>query len=268
MAAVYQPDKLQAINHPANYLLALEHTFRRIVFDETEVLYQPLSLSQSAVQRAAICGGSTSNFVGLNDNTADIEVGTTYGFVDNLELDARPSTLSKQAWSIGASVSIKARPPTIISTSASEADMITRQPCPDFLYSSVVLSSFASQLLDALFPGRVESDPHSHADRRRSSGITTAWPTKPRTERPCSICISFTGSALGSGSFNTLPVPATLAQSILHRRSARIRSLYNPRLSKHRPENLSCLGTGYVPGRDGLSRRVRYLPRTRRRTMK
>ena len=27
---------------------------------------------------------STTNFVGLNDNTADIEIGTTFGVVDNM----------------------------------------------------------------------------------------------------------------------------------------------------------------------------------------
>ena len=76
-------DKLQVINHPANYLLALEHTFSPSLFDEVKfyVNRSPYHNPQASALPFAV---STSNFVGLNDNTADIEVGTTYGFVDNL----------------------------------------------------------------------------------------------------------------------------------------------------------------------------------------
>src|ERR1700758_2597595 len=76
-------DKLQTINHPANYLLALEHTFKPNLFHEAKVYINrsPFHNPQSTALPFAV---STSSFVGLNDNTADIEVGTTYGVVDNL----------------------------------------------------------------------------------------------------------------------------------------------------------------------------------------
>jgi len=77
------PDKLQTINHPANYLVALEHTFTPNLLNEAKVYINrsPFHNPQASALTYAV---STSNFVGLNDNTADIEVGTTYGVVDNL----------------------------------------------------------------------------------------------------------------------------------------------------------------------------------------
>jgi Carboxypeptidase regulatory-like domain len=76
-------DKLQTINHPANYLLALGHTFTPQLFNETKVYINraPYHNPQSSALPFAV---STTNFVGLNDNTADIEIGTTYGVVDNM----------------------------------------------------------------------------------------------------------------------------------------------------------------------------------------
>ena len=78
-----RPDKLQTINHPANYLLALEHTFKPSLFNETKVYInrEPFHNPQASALPFAV---NTDLFVGLNDNTADIEVGTTYGVVDNL----------------------------------------------------------------------------------------------------------------------------------------------------------------------------------------
>jgi len=77
------PDKLQTINHPGNYLLALEHTFAPNLFNETKVYINraPFHNPQASALPFAV---STPSFVGLNDDTADIEVGTTYGVVDNL----------------------------------------------------------------------------------------------------------------------------------------------------------------------------------------
>jgi hypothetical protein len=77
-------DKLQVINHPANYLLALEHTFTTHVFNEAKVYVNrsPYHNPQSSALPFAV--DTNGSFVGLNDNTADIEVGTTYGIVDNL----------------------------------------------------------------------------------------------------------------------------------------------------------------------------------------
>jgi Carboxypeptidase regulatory-like domain/TonB dependent receptor len=77
------PDKLRTINHPANYMLALEHTFTPNLFNEAKVYVNrsPYHNPQASALTFAV---STNDFVGLNDNTADIEVGTTYGVVDNL----------------------------------------------------------------------------------------------------------------------------------------------------------------------------------------
>jgi len=76
-------DKLRTINHPANYLIALAHTFSPTLFNEVKVYINrsPFQNPQSSVLTYAV---NTNNFVGLNDNNADIEVGTTYGVVDNL----------------------------------------------------------------------------------------------------------------------------------------------------------------------------------------
>jgi hypothetical protein len=76
-------DKLRTINHPANYLIALQHTFAPNLFNEVKfyVNRSPFENPQSSILNYAV---NTNNFVGLNDNNADIEIGTTYGVVDNL----------------------------------------------------------------------------------------------------------------------------------------------------------------------------------------
>jgi hypothetical protein len=76
-------DKLQTINHPANYLVALQQTFRPNLFNEVKV-YVNRSPFHNPQASALPFSVNTDNFVALNDNTADIEVGTTYGVVDNL----------------------------------------------------------------------------------------------------------------------------------------------------------------------------------------
>lgn len=77
------PDKLQTINHPANYLVAVQQTFRPNLLNEAKVYINrsPFHNPQASALTYAV---STSSFVGLNNNTADIEVGTTFGVVDNL----------------------------------------------------------------------------------------------------------------------------------------------------------------------------------------
>ena len=77
-------DKVQTINHPANYMVALEHTFNPSLFNEVKgyVNRSPFHNPQASALQYAV--DTSGNFVGLNDNTADIEVGTTFGVVDNL----------------------------------------------------------------------------------------------------------------------------------------------------------------------------------------
>jgi hypothetical protein len=78
------PDKLQTINHPANYLLALQHTFAASLFNEAKVYINRSPFHNPQASALPFAVNTNGLFVGLNDNTADIEVGTTYGVVDNL----------------------------------------------------------------------------------------------------------------------------------------------------------------------------------------
>jgi hypothetical protein len=76
-------DRVQTINHPANYFLALQHIFSLNLFNEVKVYVnrQPFHNPQASALPYAV---NTNNFVALNNNQADIEVGTTYGVLDNL----------------------------------------------------------------------------------------------------------------------------------------------------------------------------------------
>jgi hypothetical protein len=76
-------DRVQTINHPANYFLALEHLFSPSLFNEIKVYVnrQPFHNPQASALPYAV---NTNNFVALNNNQADIEVGTTYGVLDNI----------------------------------------------------------------------------------------------------------------------------------------------------------------------------------------
>jgi hypothetical protein len=76
-------DKVQTINHPANYLLALEHTFTPNLFNEAK-FYVNRAPFHNPQASALPFGVSTNTFVGLNNDSADIEIGTTYGVIDNL----------------------------------------------------------------------------------------------------------------------------------------------------------------------------------------
>jgi hypothetical protein len=82
-SASIQSDKLQTINHPANYLLALQHTFTPTLFNEVK-FYINRAPFHNPQASALPYGVSTDNFVGLNNNSADIEIGSTFGLVDNL----------------------------------------------------------------------------------------------------------------------------------------------------------------------------------------
>ena len=77
-------DKLQVINHPANYLLALEHTFTPHLFNESKLYINRSPFHNPQASALPFAVDTNGEFVGLNDNTADIEVGSTFGVVDNL----------------------------------------------------------------------------------------------------------------------------------------------------------------------------------------
>src|SRR4029077_2963158 len=77
-------DKLQIINHPANYMVALEHTFSPNLFNEVKGYINRSPYHNPQASALPFSVDTSSNFVTLNDNTADIEIGSTFGIVDNL----------------------------------------------------------------------------------------------------------------------------------------------------------------------------------------
>ncbi len=76
-------DSDQVFNHPANYVLALEHTFSGNLFNESKfyINRSPFHNPHGSTLPFAV---NTNNFAGIPNESADIEVGTTYGIVDNL----------------------------------------------------------------------------------------------------------------------------------------------------------------------------------------
>jgi hypothetical protein len=75
-------DLQHIVNHPANYFIALQHIFSANLFDEAKVFVNrsPYHNPQASVLPYAV---NLAGFTGINNNTADIEVGTTFGFIDN-----------------------------------------------------------------------------------------------------------------------------------------------------------------------------------------
>jgi len=76
-------DKLQTVNHPANYMMALEHSFRPSIFNEVKGYINRAPYHNPQASALPFAVDTSSNFVTLNDNTADIEIGSTFGIVDN-----------------------------------------------------------------------------------------------------------------------------------------------------------------------------------------
>jgi hypothetical protein len=75
-------DVQNIVNHPANYFIALQHIFSSNVFNEAKVFVNrsPYHNPQASVLAYAV---NLAGFTGINNNTADIEIGTTFGFIDN-----------------------------------------------------------------------------------------------------------------------------------------------------------------------------------------
>jgi hypothetical protein len=76
-------DKAQTINHPANYLVALQHVFSPSIFNEAKVYINrsPFHNPEASTLTFAV---NSNNFTGIPNESADIEIGTTYGVVDNM----------------------------------------------------------------------------------------------------------------------------------------------------------------------------------------
>lgn len=71
-------------NHPANYFIALQQVFTANLFNEAKVYINrsPYHNPQASVLPYAVT--TNTNFTSINNNSEDVEVGTTYGFIDNL----------------------------------------------------------------------------------------------------------------------------------------------------------------------------------------
>jgi hypothetical protein len=76
-------DVQHIFNHPGNYFLALQHIFNASIFNEAKVYVNrsPYHNPQASVLPYAV---SLSGFTGISNDSEDVEVGTTFGFIDNL----------------------------------------------------------------------------------------------------------------------------------------------------------------------------------------
>ena len=199
-------DKLQTINHPANYLLALEHTFTTNLFNEAKfyVNRSPFHNPQASALPFAV---STSNFVGLNDNTADIEIGTTFGLVDNVIW-----THGRHAFKTGMEIRRvrlnQGQTADNVLSFASESDMTTAT-----LSNISFIAPWCCHGLRRMF-----YMPYFQDEWKVTPTLTLTagvrWEyygvAHEATNRTTVFDLNqFHGVCLGSGSFNTLPVPAT-----------------------------------------------------------
>ena len=76
-------DLIQTINHPANYLVAMQQTLTPRLLNEAKVFVNraPFINPQAGPLNYAV---HTSSWVTINNINADHEVGTTFGVIDNL----------------------------------------------------------------------------------------------------------------------------------------------------------------------------------------
>ena len=76
-------DLQHIFNHPANYFIALQHIFNPSLFNEAKVYVNrsPYHNPQASTLPYAV---NLSGFTGINNDSEDVEVGTTFGFIDNL----------------------------------------------------------------------------------------------------------------------------------------------------------------------------------------
>ncbi|HKF02585.1 MAG TPA: carboxypeptidase regulatory-like domain-containing protein [Candidatus Sulfotelmatobacter sp.] len=234
-------DKLQVINHPANYLLALEHTFSPSLFNEGKfyVNRSPYHNPQASALPFAV---STSNFVGLNDNTADIEVGTTYGFVDNLIW-----TRGRHAFKAGMEYRrVRLNQGQTADNNlefASESDMIGAN------LSKVTFNApwCCHRLRRNFFMPYFQDEWKVTPTLTLTAGIRWDYygVAHEATNRTTVFDLyQFHGVCLGSGSFNTLPVPAT-SGPINTAPCPKNPSLYNPSYRNIDPR----ISLAWAPGR-------------------
>ncbi len=217
-------DKLQTINHPANYLIALEHTFSPRLFNETKfyVNRSPFHNPQASALPFAV---STADFVGLNDNTADIEVGTTYGLLDNLIW-----TRGRHAFKLGMEyrrVRLNQGQTADNTLSFSSTDDMTSATLSNITY---IAPWCCHRLRRNFFMPYFQDEFKVTPTLTLTAGVRWDYygVAHEATNRTTVFDLyQFHGVCLGSGSFNTLPVPST-AGPINTPPCPRNPSLYNP----------------------------------------
>jgi outer membrane receptor protein involved in Fe transport len=76
-------DVVRVINHPANYFLALQHGFTPSVLNEVKLFINraPFINPQASPLDYSV---ASNNWTTINNTSADHEVGTTFGVIDNL----------------------------------------------------------------------------------------------------------------------------------------------------------------------------------------
>ncbi|MGA7768472.1 MAG: carboxypeptidase regulatory-like domain-containing protein [Candidatus Sulfotelmatobacter sp.] len=200
-------DKLQTINHPANYLLALEHTFNPHVFNEAKFYINRAPFHNPQASALPFAVNTSNAFVSLNDNTADIEIGTTYGLVDNLTW-----THGRHDFKTGMEIRRvrlnQGQTADNVLTFASEADMVNAN-----LANITYIAPWCCHRLRRMF-----YMPYFQDEWKVTPTFTfTAglrWEyygvAHEATNRTTVFDLNqFHGVCLGSGSFNVLPVPPT-----------------------------------------------------------
>ena len=199
-------DKLQTINHPANYLLALQDALKPNLFNEAKVYINrsPFHNPQASALPFAV---STSNFVGLNDNTADIEIGMTYGVVDNLTW-----THGRHAFKTGMEIR------RVRLNQGQTADNTLSFSSPDDMANALLsnITYIAPWCCHGL--RRTFYMPYFQDEWKITPTLTLTaglrWEyygvAHEATNRTTVFDLNqFHGVCLGSGSFSTLPVPAS-----------------------------------------------------------
>jgi Carboxypeptidase regulatory-like domain len=76
-------DKQQIYNHPANYFIALQHAFTGTLFNEFKVYVNRSPYHNPQVSVLPYAVSTNLNITAINNNSEDVEVGTTFGFIDN-----------------------------------------------------------------------------------------------------------------------------------------------------------------------------------------